>query len=239
MRTRSALFGVVALLAGFGTATSVLAATGAGTISASVVSTSAPVAGRKAIGKFGSKPADSKAGKPWTGGSVSSFKFNPDVGDPLKPGLATGNYVIMYETASTPGGANDIKTFAQFSYDASTKSCTILAHPSVITGSGNCGGAGQPVCADPAVGKCTVTQYQIAGLPNVFAVPSGQGSGTRIRIATLPTPAGCPTGTLVLGGTELYPVSGPPSHTCEAGTVLGVVGIADGVVCASGEGACP
>jgi hypothetical protein len=48
----------------------------------------------KAAGSFSSKPAASVAGKPPTGGTSAALKFAKEISDPLKPGLAAGDYVL-------------------------------------------------------------------------------------------------------------------------------------------------
>jgi hypothetical protein len=45
-------------------------------------------------GSFSSKPAASVAGKPPTGGTSAALKFAKEISDPLKPGLAAGDYVL-------------------------------------------------------------------------------------------------------------------------------------------------
>lgn len=225
--------GLVAVAASVGLAAPALAGVGAGKLSGDIVAIPA-APGAKPLGKFQFKPADSKAGKPWTGGSVASLKFNPDVGDPLKPGLATGDYVIVSEAASTPGGTVSARTYTTFHYDASTKKCTVHAKPSVLTGSGNCGGAGQTPCADDATDKCTYSTFQRVGPEFIGSMTDTLAVSFRLRIATLPNTTNCPTGTLVYGTSQLYPPPATP-HTCDSGTVIGSLGVTAGNTCVSGE----
>lgn len=231
---RSKIMGAAAVAVSVGLAVPAVAAIGGGKVSGDIVSVSGAV-GRKPIGKYQTKPSDSKAGKPWTSGSVTAMKFNPEVGDPAKPGLTTGNYVMIVEASATAGGPVNVQTYTTFSYDASTKKCTVNPKPTVLTGSGNCGGSGQAVCADAAVDKCTFTTFQTTGSEFAYGVTDAGANAARIRIATLPSPAGCPTGTLVVSGLELYPVAGPPTHSCEGGTVVGLLGTTAGDVCPTGE----
>lgn len=245
MRLRSFSSSTLAVLASLGLAATAHAGVGAGK-SQSDITSATPCPGCKSMGKMQAKPSDSKPGKPWTGGGITTFKFNPDVGDPLKPGLATGTYVVIIETGATPGGGaqypeGGVKTYARFNYDASTKKCTFAVHPSVDTGSPSCGGTGQPMCAPADVDKCSFTNFQQAGTTNIVQVANGAAQAARVRIASLPpaSVAGCPTGTVIVAGAELFPNPGAPSNTCETGTVVGVSGNSAGVVCNSGEGACP
>lgn len=245
MRLRSATSTTLAMLASLGLAAGAHAAVGAGK-SQSDITSAANCPGCKTMGKMQAKPADSKPGKPWTGGGITTFKFNPSSGDPLKPGLATGNYVVIIETAASPGGGvqypeGGVKTYARFTYDAAAKKCTFAVHPSVDTGSPSCGGSGQPMCAPAAVDKCSFTNFQTAGLPNILQIGDGSAQAARVRIASLPpaSVAGCPTGTVIVAGVELYPNPGAPTHTCETGSVVGVSGNSAGKVCNSGEGGCP
>ncbi len=224
--------GLVAVAASVGLAAPALAGVGAGKLSGDIVAIPA-ASGAKPLGKFQFKPADTKAGKPWTGGTIASMKFNPDVGDPMKPGLATGDYVVISEAAGTPAGAVSAITYAAFHYDAGTKKCTVHAKPSAITGSGNCGGPGQTPCADEATDKCTYTTFQRVGSEFIGSSTATMAVSFRIRIATLPDASNCPTGTLVYGGTQLYP-PGPP-HTCASGVVVGSLGVTAGRPCTPGE----
>lgn len=245
MRLRSSISSTLAIVAGLGLAATAHAAVGAGK-SQSDITSAAACPGCKSMGKMQSKPSDSKPGKPWTGGGITTFKFTPATGDPLKPGLATGTYVVIIETSASPGGGvqfpeGGVKTYARFSYDAATKKCTFAVHPTVDTGSPSCGGPGQAMCSPAAVDKCSFTNFQQAGLPNILQVADGAAQAARIRVATLPpaSVAGCPTGTVIVAGAELFPNPGVPSNTCETGTVVGVGGTSSGNVCNSGESGCP
>ena len=119
------------------------------------------------------------AGKPPTGGTTLSLKLAKDTGtgpggcipvDPLKPGFTPGRYVLVMETSSPATGpacdALGVISFATLTIDAGFK-CTIDAADSVDgDGSGDLCGTAPNLCAPSATGKCSVTSYQIAGIPN-------------------------------------------------------------------------
>jgi hypothetical protein len=206
---------------------------GAGKLSISIIATPGggpanPAA--KAAGTFSAKPSASVAGKAPTGGALTSFKLAKDVGDPLKPGFAAGRYVIEFETTQTStgdiAGGSGVTTFATLTVDALGK-CTIDAHETVDgDATGDLCGTPDALCAPSAAGKCSVTTYQIAGIPNFTLAPGdGQPTAQRVRIRTLPNEADCETGDVMLGGAPLIGAT-----TCHAGPVVGVVGVANGKV---------
>jgi hypothetical protein len=205
---------------------------GAGKLGISIIATPGggpanPLA--KAAGSFAAKPTASIAGKAPTGGATTSVKLAKDLGDPLKPGYAAGRYVLDFETTQTSTGditAGAVETFATLTIDALGK-CTIDAHETVDgdTVGDLCGGPNE-LCAPSGVGKCSVTTYQIAGIPNYQLAPGdGQPTAQRVRLRTLPNEADCETGDVWLAGAPLI-----GGTTCKAGPVVGVVGVANGKV---------
>jgi hypothetical protein len=183
----------------------------------------------KAAGSFAAKPSASIAGKPPTGGALTSLKLAKELGDPLKPGFAPGRYVIDFETsASSTGDAivGGVETFATLTVDASSK-CTIDPNETVDgDGNGDLCGTAPTLCAPPAAGKCSITTYQIAGIPNYTLAPGdGQPTAQRVRIRTLPNETDCKTGDVWLAGAPLI-----GGTTCKDGPVVGVVGVANGSV---------
>jgi hypothetical protein len=179
---------------------------------------------QKAAGSIASKPAASVAGKAPTGGAITSVKLAKDIGDQLKPGYGAGDYVIDIETASVQSGDVDVHSYVTLSVDALFK-CT--AHPAATsgqTGAGQCGGTGQPLCAPEAAGKCVFTTYQAAGIPNYTLGPGdGQPTASRLRLRVNPDPSNCHTGDIQLAGSMV-----PASSVCNTGTVVGIMGVANG-----------
>ena len=198
---------------------------GAGKVSLSIIKWPVNDVNAKAAGSLASKPLLSVAGKPPTGGTITSIKLAKDVGDPLKPGFGPGEYVLDLETsASGPEGNSDassqVVVFVTLTIDANGK-CTVHAADSV-NGEGtndNCDG----MCAEDAVGKCSFTLYQAAGNPNYLLGPgAGQPTAGRFRIRSNADPDHCHTGDILLVGSPV-----PASSNCRAGVVLGVMGVAN------------
>lgn len=203
---------------------------GAGKSSVSIIKTPAPgpnVATPKAAGSVSSKPVATVVGKPPTGGGSFAMKLSKEIGDPAKPGFADGNYVLEVEASATPTGnmvADPLAAAFFVTFTVALQKCTIDNHPDFTTGSPNCGGPMQPVCAPaPGVGKCAATLYQVAG--NLFQVAGGDANqpfGARFRIRPNVTPANCTTGHLIVDGLG----EDPPTSTCRDGAVIGVGGVA-------------
>lgn len=192
--------------------------------------------GAKAAGSIGIKPVASVAGKAPTGGSSFALKLAKDVGDPLKPGFAPGNYVLEVETGATSeadavAAITGTSTFATITIDAAGK-CTINANEEVDgDGSGDLCGAAPFLCAPSAAGKCSATAYQLAGVTNTPLGPGdGQPLGARFRLRTLVNGADCNTGGVHVNGVALPPPLAPGSTTCKdpANVVVGVFGVANG-----------
>ena len=87
------VIGIAACLVLSGTA-SAQSTKGAGKVSISFIKWPVVNIQAKAAGSFSSKPAASVAGKPPTGGTSAALKFAKEISDPLKPGLAAGDYVL-------------------------------------------------------------------------------------------------------------------------------------------------
>lgn len=202
---------------------------GTGKVIISLIKWPVPNIQAKQAGFFLSKPAASVPGKPPTGGTIATLKLGKEVGNPLKPGFAPGEYVLELETGVTPDSDVGVSAFVAFSIDSLSK-CTVKANPTV-DGQPNvaadpCGDAGEPLCAPIPAGKCLFTTYQAAGIPNYLLGPGdGQPTATRIRIRNNPDPANCETGHINLGGTPV-----PATSTCKTGSVVAVGGVANGDV---------
>lgn len=97
---------------------------GTGKVSISLIKWPVANIQAKAAGTFSSKPAFSLPGKPPTGGTIASLKLGKEVGNPLKPGFAPGNYVLELETGVTPDGDVGVSAFVAFSIDSASK-CTV------------------------------------------------------------------------------------------------------------------
>jgi hypothetical protein len=211
---------------------------GAGKMSISIIATpgadpAAATQGAKAAGSIAAKPSASVAGKPPTGGAITSLKLAKSVGDPLKPGFGPGTYLLEIESGATSeadaASAAGSTVFAQVVIDPAGK-CTIQPHENV-DGDGTadlCGGMSQPLCAPPAIGKCTVTAFQIAGAVNYLLGPgTGQPVAGRFRLRQGANLTDCNTGDILLGGTPLF--GGTTCHD-PANVVVGVMGVANGEI---------
>ena len=197
---------------------------GSGKTSSSIIKFPVVNIQAKAAGSIASKPAASIAGKAPTGGATTSVKLAKDLGDPFKPGFGPGNYVIDIETGVTPDGDVGVHAYVTLTVDAAFK-CTV--HPAATSGdsgAGQCGGMSQPLCAPEAAGKCVFTTYQAAGIPNYTLGPGdGQPTASRTRLRTNPDPTNCKTGDILLAGVPV-----PGTSTCSTGTVVGIMGVANG-----------
>jgi hypothetical protein len=178
----------------------------------------------KAAGAIASKPSASVAGKAPTGGGLTSLKLAKASSDPLKPGFGAGDYVLDIETGVTPDGDVAVHAFVTLSVDALGKCTVHVADTSGNAGAGQCGGMGQPLCAPEAAGKCSFTTYQAAGIPNYTLGPGdGQPTASRVLLRTNPDTANCHTGDILLGT-----IPAPGTSVCHSGTVVGVMGVANG-----------
>jgi hypothetical protein len=199
---------------------------GAGKSSISIIKFPVANIQQKAAGAMAAKPSASVAGKPPTGGVLSSLKLAKDIGDPLKPGYGPGEYVLDIETSAASDGNADssgyVVAFVTLTVDALLK-CTVHAADSV-NGDGNNDLCTVGVdCAPDTVGKCNFTVYQAAGQPNVQQVADGQPQATRVRLRKLTNPANCHTGDIILLN---VPVPGGSDCRNAANTVVGVMGVA-------------
>jgi hypothetical protein len=233
---RMSLLGFV--VAGF--AGSALAAVGAGKVVATFIALpSTP--GRKALGKVTVTPKDFKAGGPPQGG-IYKFKFAANTGDPLKPGLAPGRYILEVDAAPGPGFSPGVETFVTFTVGPDNKctfdpNSTVIPPDGGIPGPGGCGGSGEPLCDGPHVGKCEFTQYQAAG--TFLYGAAGDASPLlfvmRVRALAAAHDVGggqglCETGLLDLSGDD------DPTGPCVGGVlpnatpnpVIAIMGIAAG-----------
>lgn len=228
MRTFGFAMALVACLVLGGTAHA-QSTKGAGKSSISIIKYPVVNIQQKAAGTLAAKPSASVAGKPPTGGTLSSLKLAKDISDPLKPGYGPGDYVLDIETAAAPDGNADssgyVVAFVTLTIDALGK-CTVHAADSV-NGDGNNDACDPAGCAPDAVGKCSFTVYQAAGEPNITQVADGQPQATRVRLRKLTNPASCHTSDIILLGTPV-----PASSDCRnaANTVVGVMGVAGGDV---------
>jgi hypothetical protein len=205
---------------------------GAGKSSTSIIKTPAPgptTVTPKAAGSVSSKPVATVVGKPPTGGGSFAMKLAKDVGLPAKPGFADGNYVLEVEASATPTGdmvGSPLAAAYFITFTVTLGKCTIDNHPDFTTGSPNCDGPMQPVCAPaPGAGKCSATLYQVAG--NLFQVAGGDANqpfGARFRIRPNVDPNNCDTGHLIVDGLGEQ----PNTSTCRDGAVVGVGGVALG-----------
>jgi hypothetical protein len=205
---------------------------GAGKSSITIVKTPAPGPSTptpKTAGSVSSKALATVVGKPPTGGGSFAIKLSKDVGDPAKPGFADGNYVLEVEASATPTGnmvADPLAAAFFITFTVTAGKCTLDNHPDFTTGSPNCGGTSQPVCAaDPGIGKCSATLYQVAG--NLFQVAGGDANqpfGARFRIRPNVDTANCKTGHLIVDAAG----ESPSTSTCRDGAVIGVGGVALG-----------
>ncbi len=199
---------------------------GGGKFSSSIIKWPVVNIQAKAAGTLSAKPAASVAGKPPTGGTLTTLKLAKDVSDPLKPGFAAGDYVLQIETGATPDGDTTVSAFVAFTVGADFK-CTAKAADSVDgDGTGDlCSTTADPLCAPSLVGKCTFSTYQAAGIPNYTLGPGdGQPTAGRFRIRTA-NHSTCHTSDIILAGSPV-----PPGSTCGSGAVVGVVGVANGDV---------
>lgn len=180
----------------------------------------------KAAGSVQSKPAASVALKAPTGGGLTKVKLAKDLGIDLKPGYGAGEYVLDIETGATPDGDVTVHAYVTLSVDSAFKCTVNVAETAGDTNAGQCGGVGQPICAPTVPGKCQFTTYQAAGVPNYLLGPGdGQPTASRMRLRVNPDPNNCKTGDILLAGSPL-----PPSSVCSTGTVVGVMGVANGDV---------
>lgn len=223
MRNACVLVAVAACLAITGVAQA-QSTKGSGKTSSSIIKFPVVNIQAKAAGSIAGKPSASIAGKPPTGGAVTAVKLAKDLGDPLKPGYGPGDYVIEIETGTSPDGDVQVSAFVTLTIGADGK-CTV--HPALSSGdvgSGSCGGMSQPLCAPEAAGKCVFTTYQAAGIPNYTLGPGdGQPNATRMRLRVNVDPTNCHTSDIELAGSPV-----PASSTCDDGTVVGVMGLANG-----------
>ncbi len=184
----------------------------------------------KTAGSVSSKASATVAGKPPTGGGSFAMKLAKDVGDPLKPGFADGEYVLEIESAPTADGdlvGNPLAAAFFIEFTVSGGKCTIRNNPNFDPGGGLCDGPMQPVCAAPeGVGKCSANLYQVTGTLLDVTLNANDPFTGRFRIRTNPTPADCQTGHLLIEATGLSPVT----STCRTGTVVGVGGVALGTL---------
>jgi hypothetical protein len=186
-------------------------------------------ANAKAAGSIASKARATVIGKPPTGGAITTLKLAKDLGDPLKPGFAPGTYLLEIESGATAtadaASASGSTVFAQITVDALGK-CTIKAHDNV-DGDGNNDLCTVDVdCAPSAVGKCSITSYQLAGAVNYLLGPgTAQPTAGRFRIRKGVNVSGCNTGDILLGGAPLF--GGTTCHD-PANIVVGVMGVANG-----------
>jgi hypothetical protein len=202
---------------------------GSGKSSITIVKVPAPPGTTpKTAGSVSSKASASVAGKPPTGGGSFAMKLAKDVGDPLKPGFADGDYVLEIESAPTAGGdlVNNALAAAFFvEFNVSGGKCTILNNPGVDPGSGNCDGPMQPKCgAAEGLGKCSANLYQLTGPLLDVTLNANDPFGGVFRIRTNPTPALCSTGDLYIELTGFNPAL----TSCRTGSVVGVGGVALG-----------
>lgn len=166
---------------------------GAGKLSASIIRCDAdpgtgicpPVPNTKPIGSFLAIPKDAKAGGPPVARMVKMRFSKPPLG------LAPGRYVLDVQAPLSAGAPVTLQIFATLTIDASSK-CTVDPSPTVIPpdgglpGAGGCGEAGEPVCDGPHVGKCEMTAYQLAGIPNYAAgLADGKQGQVNVRIRSL------------------------------------------------------
>jgi hypothetical protein len=231
MRTFGFTLALVAGLLLAGNAHAQISTKGAGKSSISVIKFPVVNIGQKAAGTMAAKPSASVVGKPPTGGILSSLKLAKDISDPLKPGFAPGDYVLDIETAATPDGNADsqyVAAFVTLTIDAAFK-CTVHAAESVNGDAvlDQCGTAPN-LCAPDAVGKCSFTIYQAAGIPNYNAVGDAQPNATRVRLRKLTNPANCKTADIDLAGVPIAHTTGTADCRNASNTVVGVVGVAAG-----------
>lgn len=217
-----------------------LAGVGAGKVTSSIVSVTA-TPGAKAIGKVTVAPKDFKAPGPPTR-ALFKWKFQADIGDPLKPGLAPGRYLVEIDQAPAAGLAPGVETYVTFTVTPDKK-CTMDPHATVLPpdggmpGAGGCGETDEPLCDGPHVGKCEFTLYQAAGVSFYVAVPDAGAIQLigRIRSLAAAHDVGgseglCATGALDLSGDDdpMHPCVGGAAPNPTPNPVIGVVGIAAG-----------
>jgi hypothetical protein len=214
---------------------------GTGKLSISIIATPgadpAPATlGAKAAGSIAAKASATVAGKPPTGGAITTLKLAKDISDPLKPGFGPGTYLLEIESGASSeadaASAAGSTVFAQVVIDAVTGKCTIKPHPAIDNDTpGECNlvpSTTPPICAPAAVGKCSATAYQLAGPTNYLLGPgTGQPVAGRFRLRKGVNVAGCNTGDIMLGGAPLFGAT-----TCHdpANQVVGVMGVANGEI---------
>ena len=233
---RTSLLGFVLL----GFVGSALASVGAGKVVATFIALPGGP-GKKALGKVTVTPKDFKAGGA-PQGDIYKFKFAANTGDPLKPGLAPGRYIVEVDAPVTTGGPPAIETFVTFTVGLDNK-CTMDPNPTVIPpnggvpGPGGCGETGEPACDGAHVGKCEFTQYQAAGTYFYGAAPDASPLMFVMRIRSLAaahdvggTEGLCSTGYLDFSGADdpTGPCVGGAAPNPTPNPVIAIMGIAAG-----------